>query len=623
VDPDDILYKYKKYENSSQTDLNAQHFYGHTLPNHAMSSITQDQIRFKSGMIKKVAYAHGGYFGAAPFMLANPHWIDILRYLMPDVYVEISHRILHTPLPQLIHWAENNAVVAAYGTAHEVEYMGKIPTLEWDVFLDPHLVERVQIVLNARDQFIEELSMSIPQIAAIIKGVAKQDNNNKHQERYSQRFGAIAQHLTEHQYTILQYYNYEIRQRVNILVENMLIAHGNATQLGIEQFGHLKRWNYSRVKHTSKTLGGGVLAKHWVSLYTQALKLSTKPDGEVDYSSEEESPTSECSISTSQSPKKTTNQNALNFDDNMKFSNLNDLGLSTCPPSSIAESLSSLKKIMKLDAPLGLVLDLKSNHVPKKIWALVIDNLRESGARIEGIASFSTEEIRDISQFCSAPVKEMIFFHSAGDLQKACHDGIIKRGEKVFFNAGSLFWNFPNLKSKSFYIETFLNTFVRTFDSDEAMRRYTFQSYARVNEAHGKNDNNNQGAKSSNSYAGYESENTLSDYSIGEIERSVDKSKMDLIFHSEEEGSTIQHYKDYYDLSIGLYVQEFAIDDAALNLIVHYVNKFSNTYQLGLSWGGINGVTVHGIQPDRFTSTDGLANQRYLGHRWDTTLFPS
>ena len=32
---------------------------------------------------------------------------------MPDVYVELSHRVLHSPVSKLIHWAENNAAVAA------------------------------------------------------------------------------------------------------------------------------------------------------------------------------------------------------------------------------------------------------------------------------------------------------------------------------------------------------------------------------------------------------------------------------------------------------------------------------------------------------------------------------
>ena len=81
----------------------------------------------------------------------------------------------------------------------------------------------------------------------------------------------------------------------------------------------------------------------------------------------------------------------------------------------------------------------------------------------------------------------------------------------------------------------------------------------------------------------------------------------DFVFEESPDGvcSTIQQYKDYYQLSIGLYVQEFAIDEVAISLIVKYVNSNLHVYDLGLSWGGINGLTVKGIQPGRFTSTDG------------------
>ena len=78
----------------------------HTLPNFAMESVSHDQMPFAHGEIKKVPYVHGGFFGAAPFMLTNPHWIAILRILMPDVYVEISRRASYAPAPRLIHWAE-------------------------------------------------------------------------------------------------------------------------------------------------------------------------------------------------------------------------------------------------------------------------------------------------------------------------------------------------------------------------------------------------------------------------------------------------------------------------------------------------------------------------------------
>jgi len=85
-------------------------------------------------------------------------------------------------------------------------------------------------------------------------------------------------------------------------------------------------------------------------------------------------------------------------------------------------------------------------------------------------------------------------------------------------------------------------------------------------------------------------------------------SEVDFVYEEPPDGtccSSIQQYKDYYQLSLGVYVQEFAIDEVAISLIVKYVNSNSHVYNLGLSWGGINGLTVKGIQPGRFTATDG------------------
>ena len=86
--------------------------------------------------------------------------------------------------------------------------------------------------------------------------------------------------------------------------------------------------------------------------------------------------------------------------------------------------------------------------------------------------------------------------------------------------------------------------------------------------------------------------------------------------------STIRDYKEHYNLTIGLYVQEFAIDDAATDLIVNHVNQNLDVYNLGLGWGGLNGVMVNGIHPGRFTSTDGFWNQRYGSVAWDCSLYP-
>jgi len=54
---------------------------------------------------------------------------------------------------------------------------------------------------------------------------------------------------------------------------------------------------------------------------------------------------------------------------------------SIVPDKSMAESISILKPIMQCSAPFGLVLDIKSRHVSRRVWALVIDYLRDCGAR--------------------------------------------------------------------------------------------------------------------------------------------------------------------------------------------------------------------------------------------------
>ena len=164
----------------------------------------------------------------------------------------------------------SNPVVAAYGTAHEIEFSGKVPTLEWDVFLDPYLVRRVEIVLSEKESFVQRL-----------KGA--RINHRKLQLDETNADGVSGDGGTTtgtsdlvnaaDERRVLSYYDKEIRRRTTILVERMLIAHGNITQLVLEQTGYLKRYNFSRVKRTRKTLGGGIFARNWLAVFSEAMKL--------------------------------------------------------------------------------------------------------------------------------------------------------------------------------------------------------------------------------------------------------------------------------------------------------------------------------------------------------------
>ena len=67
--------------------------------------------------------------------------------------------------------------------------------------------------------------------------------------------------------------NTEIKRRTALLVDRMLITHGNGLQLIIEQLGYFKKNNFSQVKRTRKTLGGGIIARQWFSVYAEAMRL--------------------------------------------------------------------------------------------------------------------------------------------------------------------------------------------------------------------------------------------------------------------------------------------------------------------------------------------------------------
>ncbi|KAI2512142.1 hypothetical protein MHU86_2229 [Fragilaria crotonensis] len=574
-----------------------------TFPTNQTKSIENDQVLFPCGPIKNMPYSHGCFFGAAPFLLANPDWISILRHLMPDVYIELSRRVHHNaPAPKLIHWAENNPVVAAFGTANELANRGKVVNLEWDVFLEPRLVRRVELVLNQRNEFL-----------ATVRATCKNSCNSGSDDDGEDDDDVTRPLLwTAEQRNILEYLDQELERRSSQLVERMLIAHGKLTQLLMEQTGRAKDYNYSRVARTRRTLGGGMYARQWMAVYAEALRLGMQMA--ENFLLEETTTTSATTATTTTTMREEEEEEEVaSSDDGLEkidgdwnprmvrtescpllfhedaagvgkkanrtslpkllphsgssieggrgASCLSSLASSNCPNSSIAESVALLRLVTKKVHPIGLVLDMKSRHVPKRVWAIVVDYLNAAGARVEAIASFTIDEIRDVSHLCRSPMVEIIFCHSAGEMQRACHEGILRYGDTVFVNGGSLLWEAPTLTTG--YLMTL---FCGEFDPATAMSQYNL-----------------------------------------------------LPFTSTKPGldNTLKAYKERLNLKIGLYVQEFGIDEVALDVLVRYVNSNPTLLEHGLSWGGINGVAVRGIRPSRWNPTDGFSTQRYVSIPWD------
>ena len=274
-------------------------------------------------LVKNMLYSHGGYFAAAPYMLHDPQWIYILRQLMPDVYVEVARRV-HLDSAKLIHWAENNPVVAAYGTLMSQNINGHSVALEWDVFLDPILVTRLIKALDVKESLVSERSSN---------KTPRRHNSTKH----------------------IDSLNKLIRSRTLNLVANMLIAHGNATQLMMEQFSKphfIKSYNFTRVKRACKTLGGGIEVWRWLAIYAEALKMGR--------------PT----VSRAGSDDEGTNEifsTLIDEIDNDHYeSSMSEFSsnIGNVKRIPVRKSVSSVRNLMGCE--LTVLLDVKSRHVEKR-----------------------------------------------------------------------------------------------------------------------------------------------------------------------------------------------------------------------------------------------------------------
>mmetsp|Transcript_35394 Transcript_35394/g.72324 ORF Transcript_35394/g.72324 Transcript_35394/m.72324 type:complete len:619 (-) Transcript_35394:770-2626(-) len=252
-----------------------------------------------------------------------------------------------------------------------------------------------------------------------------------------------------------------------------------------------------------------------------------------------------------------------------------------------------------LGEPLRLVLDLKSRRVPPRVWSRLIDNLRSRGLLIEGIGSFDMDELRVIGKGCSYPLTPILFFHSVGDLQRACHANEVKKGDTVYFNGGSLMWK----RSSIMEAAECGGCCGQIKDVDD--------------ESDITHSNNSYGRTSSTATAATTSARTLNangDYSFQPY--AYPRSALS-DWERVQCKSTIEDYRRHFDLKIGVYVQEFSISAEALEELTVFVNQHGDLYDQGIAFGGVNGVAVKNI------SGDGYWNQRYMGRSWDFSARPS
>lgn len=627
-------------------------------------------------LLRNLDYIHGGYAGAAPHLLKDEKWMLLLQYLMPDEHRNLTNYVElvcagSSPDPlKVMKWGENNPIVAAYGVLNskrcepavvEDEFKSppisqgrdnlldlanvkrsalaqlakntkrskrtqrkreaKFPALEWDVFVDPTIVRSVHIAIQAMEDLMHV----------------------KDREVYEEEVIAA---------------NIEVDRQVARLANRMMLAHGSATQLLVEAVGVAARYNFSKIMNSGKKLqkeikkgaerkrarglfgygafdqetpqtsfddgisptssieqesGSGLeamdvktcsmLVDRWLALFSSALRLGkTETLKSMRFLVEKGkirkdrlNKTRSFTARTSQLLRSTLSKS---FDDDGssgyiipetedEYQNPSLCGLFLClgmndphivnadhGNSNIAESAQIIKKI--LGENLRLVLDMKSRHVPAKVWGRLIGHLRSRNLTVEAIGSFDIDELRQIGKSTSFPVTTIFFFHSAGDLQRAIHANEIKRGDTVYFNAGSLF---QRARTVCDYHTCWSASKIPPLqqvcsDVDYEFELLSFQPYAYPKDA-------------------FESHEDL-----------------------KECKATLADYQEYFDLNIGLYVQEFSIGSEELDALVKLVNKYPKIYRCGLAWGGLNGIALKGVQGDGFWS------QRYVGRNWTFNVAP-
>eukprot|EP00563_Minutocellus_polymorphus_P006977 CAMPEP_0181033366 /NCGR_PEP_ID=MMETSP1070-20121207/7219_1 /TAXON_ID=265543 /ORGANISM="Minutocellus polymorphus, Strain NH13" /LENGTH=1006 /DNA_ID=CAMNT_0023110789 /DNA_START=150 /DNA_END=3170 /DNA_ORIENTATION=- len=525
------------------------------------------------------------------------------------------------------------------------------PALEWDVFLDPSLVRSVDKAMQAAEDLNKSTSgkggdISFDDYNAQIAADVEVDRQiSRLMSRMMLAHGSTTQLVTE-AVGMASRYNFarvveqgESRRRKSkwgsILEPDCITSADKVVEMASAEESSISpskayEADVAKAGRGSKTISAsGIFVERWLILFCQALKLgldiASKDSQALRSRLSALSPESSCNplsensrASSSSSLQSDEEENDDAADDDGQGSvdsfvveadgNIADplsmCGIFLClgledknarkADHSSSTMASSAKRIHKLlGTPLRVVLDLKSRKVPPRVWARLLDTLRTRGIAVDGIGSFDIDELRSIASFTCTPISQVIFLHSAGDLQRACHAGEIKRGDTVFFNAGSLIWKRPTLCEA---------TGLGLCADSTSLNRIESQDMASSGHHNRIDPWNQNGLK-------------MGAYSFQPF--AYPREKLELLDDVVEEcKATLEDYQRHLELNIGLYVQEFSVGDAALDAISKLVNHYPSIYNLGLAWGGLNGSTVKGVHGD------GYWNQRYIGREWDRTAEP-
>ena len=220
--------------------------------------------------------------------------------------------------------------------------------------------------------------------------------------------------VQEYQNTTDETARQDIDRRV---VDTMIIAHGNTKQIVNEE--RTRPPQHGSVEGTRKTGMGGATGGAWMDLFGRALQIATASDpdelmgrmeGEARHTDED-------------------NQSLFQtFEEQLPFD----------------EVVALYKDVFGGDT-FSVLLDIKSANVGSDVLAKLVYELNRRGVHVYGVGSFVFAQLNDLDQLnqqvdgqsMGAP-RTIKFFHGIGNLQAACLNSGVFKGNSVMFNAGSI-----------------------------------------------------------------------------------------------------------------------------------------------------------------------------------------
>jgi hypothetical protein len=491
-----------------------------------------ENIRAFVTSVDTVSFVHESFAAVVPFMVKDWQWMGILRQVMPDVHQTFvtlmrsskGRKLSDAIVQRLISLGRGNPVVAAFGVINTTTAgpdTTSLPSPKTNrpkpviggekKILDPPVLEW-RVCLDPI--LVSEVAHALESIDSI-----KRDGGDEE---------AIASCQVE------------LDQAVTSLMSKMILAGSLPGYLGLAA-------SFICPSMPQPEALSEMLAEKWLRNFAETLRLGLNTDFESPNVSSDSNVNSGTVLSLC---------NALTC-----FEAEDDI--QTEPVSTFIESAATVQRY--LGEPLRVVLYFVSQGVPPRVWAQLVEGIRSTGIVVEGVASFAPEASL-VASYCSDPVVDIRLFHSAGDLQKACNGREVKKGDTVYFNAASLIWHEPLVKS----IATDYLGYSTGYEG--TARPIAFQPFA------------------------YPSD-IVPSYVVAMGCK-----------------STLEDYKKRFDLNIGVYVQESDISPRVLDAVVRFVNDHRIIYNLGLAWGGINGWTLAPL------TGDGYGRQRFVGSKWDKNL---